>query len=354
MTTVAQDLESFTMSTAAADYVTWERYYLIDSAGGDSTIGTNSIGGPCLNVAGNTPHWWRRRIFAPGGLVTGTRGGRCLVSKGILYWTWWDSANAAVQCSVEFDATNGQVRAYTGCRDTFMPGSGTGTLIAQSALMSVQTGSEFYAEAGVTIATGTGGSILVKINGVTLINQSGVATQSTGTAAYHTTQDATSGQVGSGGAATVQQSDLYWTSGTTYYGPGKVFGLFPASNGTVQFTPSTGSNYQNVSHQPPVGDAGYNYSATTGQSDLFNTTAGASGTAVKAAMLTRNSRVDAAGTHTAKSLLKSGTTTFSGATTSENSGYTSWFDPMDNDPNTSSPFTISAVNSAEIGYDLVT
>jgi hypothetical protein len=342
------DLESFTASPNAPDYVGLDRYLYIDSAGADALIGTNALGGACLDVHGFAAHWWRRRLFRPAGIGSGTRGGRTLVAFGTLTWGWYDAVNGVVQCSVEFDASVGQVRAYRGDRWN----GGGGTLLAQTGLMAFVPGSEFFAEAQVTIGTGSSGALTVRINAETAITLSGIATQTSGSALFHTTQDAwTYAGFGSGSQCHTQQSDLYWTDALTWLGPGRVFGLRPAANGAaLGFTPSAGTNWQNVSAAPPGGDTAYNVSSVVGAKDLFQTSAGASGIAVAGLMLSRNSRADAAGTRSGQSLLVSAGVTGAGAVTDENTGYTTWFDTFDTDPATGLPFTVSAVNLAQPGY----
>jgi hypothetical protein len=349
MTSVAlQDLESFKLSASLPDYQTVGHFLFIDTANGDTVLGINALGNPCLQTHGTATHWWRRRIFRPAGVATGTRGGRSTVYGGVFYWGWWDAATELYQCSLEFDGVNGQLRAYQGCRWN----GGSGALIGQTGLMAFVPGSEFFAEAGVTIAAGTGGAMSVKINGLPALTLSGVATQTSAVAGYHTVQDAWGGaQSGFGLVAIVQQSDLYWRDGTTFLGPGRCFGMVPASAGDLsQFTPTGGANYANLAHLPPVGDANSNASSTVGQTDLVHTNGPCAGISVGGVMVSRTSRADAAGTRSGQSLLKSSTTLSTGAITAEGTGYATYFDCWDNDPATSAPFTVTAVNLAQIGY----
>src|SRR5262249_36678260 len=56
-----------------------------------------------------------------------------------------------------------------------------------------------------------------------------------------------------------------------FLGDCRVEAIFPNGAGNyAQWTPSTGSNFQNVDENPPNDDSDYNSSSTAGQIDTFN------------------------------------------------------------------------------------
>jgi len=167
-------------------------------------------------------------------------------------------------------------------------------------------------------------------------------------------------QVGLGGYATsaivVSYSDFFAESSTTFHGDCLVETKFATGAGTTtNFTPSAGSNYQNVDEATPDDDTTYNSSVTTGHIDLYTYPALTTGAgAVKAVVTVPVLRNDAAGTVTVQSVYRSGAVNYFGA--SNNIGSTTYAPYKDIaavDPNTSAAWTIAAVNSCEFGLKVV-
>lgn len=125
-----------------------------------------------------------------------------------------------------------------------------------------------YIECKVVIAS-SGGSVIVKIDGNTIFNL---------------TSQNTLGQSGYGASwlrflspssnTFVDDLVMWDTSGSVnndFMGDCKVYQLAPDANGDVNnFTPSTGSNYQNVDETTPNDDTDYNESSTVNDVDRYS------------------------------------------------------------------------------------
>jgi hypothetical protein len=123
----------------------------------------------------------------------------------------------------------------------------------------------------------------------------------------------------------------------------------------TDFTPSAGSNYQNVDETPPNGDTDYNSSATLNDRDT-HTTAGLTGPAsvkeVFAAQVNTWSRKTDSADRNVSAVALSNTTTATGDSIPVTQTYNYYFDQWDTDPDTGSAWTESGINSAEFGYEV--
>lgn len=125
-----------------------------------------------------------------------------------------------------------------------------------------------------------------------------------------------------------------------------------AGNST-QFTPSTGSNWQNVDDATQDGDSTYNSSSTSGHTDLF-AIADFSGGTPRAVQTCITARRDDAGPREIREKCRSGSTNYNGTTQAITASYAVYRQIREVDPNTSAAWTGSNLNSAEFGYELVT
>ena len=101
------------------------------------------------------------------------------------------------------------------------------------------------------------GSVQIKVDGVTVGTLTGLAISS---------DNITSILYGSGNN-TVKYDNLFIADDFV----GEMYSILcsPTSDNSVQFTPSAGSNYQNVDDTAQDGDSTYNESSTVGHKDLF-------------------------------------------------------------------------------------
>lgn len=128
---------------------------------------------------------------------------------------------------------------------------------------------------------------------------------------------------------------------------------FVNGNGTVTWTPLTGTNWGEVSETAFDGDTSYNATATVGNEDLFNLPAFATtvSTIVAVDIIGGYREVDAGG-HTMTNQIKVGGTDNAGATLSLSTSYQYFVDSFAVNPTTSASWSLSDINSMEIGYKL--
>jgi len=221
------------------------------------------------------------------------------------------------------------------------------TVLGSSSPGAVAYGIYQHVEALVTI-NNTTGAVQVWVNFVSVLNLTGQNTRQS--ANNSANQIAFSpGESGSNGC------DI--TYGTTQAGDLRVECVLPNGAGThTQFTPSAGSNWQNVDEVPPNDDTTHNDSSTAGQLDTFVHAALAgipsSITAVAVQVRGRNTTT---GSASMAPVLRSGTTDSVGTTVSQNTTYGDFQSIYLTDPNTGSAWAnAAAVNATEIGYKKIT
>lgn len=155
--------------------------------------------------------------------------------------------------------------------------------------------------------------------------------------------------------------DLYFgdnsgTDLTAQVGDVSIEQLVPDGAGSSsQFTPSAGSNYQNVDELTPDGDTTYNSSNTVGHKDLFtcsnlSTTPGT----VYAVQLDIKANKQDVGTRTYKPVIKSNATEGDGSEQGLTDGsYKTKSFIYENDPDGGGSWSGSSVDAMEIGYKVV-
>ena len=153
--------------------------------------------------------------------------------------------------------------------------------------------------------------------------------------------------------------DLYFCDGSgsrnnDFLGDMKVETIFPSGNGNSNdwSSSSGGDNYTNVDENPPNDDTDYNYSTLSGNIDTFAfenlTTVSGSINGIQLNILARK---DDAGTKIVKQVIRRGSVDY----VIENphymaDAYAYYVDIVEEDPSTSSDWTITGINAAEFGY----
>lgn len=213
-----------------------------------------------------------------------------------------------------------------------------------------------YVEMKVTVGPEPFGTAELKINGTSVVSVSGV--DSEGTAGRGTSVIRIGPQSNLG---TFEIDDLYiidntGSSNTDLIGPVTIETLFPSGAGTTaNFTPSTGSNFENVDDATPDGDTTYNSSSTATNKDTFaydNLTTSAA--TIYAVQTNINANKQAAGQRELSDVARSGSTDYDGSNFSVNQNYWNHETVREVDPDTSSAWTVSGVNAAEFGYKIQT
>lgn len=236
-------------------------------------------------------------------------------------------------------------------------GSASGTVLATSTAV-IATATFYYLEFYVTIDDSVGVAKL-RINEVldATLNFSG-DTRNAGNAtatSFRYLSLTTSG-------GPTDMDDLYICDGTVgdsdqpnndFLGDIRVEALFPTGAGAhADFTPSAGSNWQNVDDAAPNGDTDYNSSATVNQIDTFvmgdlATTAGI----VQGVELINYAKKTDAGSAVLAPVLRISSSDYVGSDDALGTGYTYQSDQTyDVSPATGLPFTIAEVNGTEPGY----
>lgn len=211
----------------------------------------------------------------------------------------------------------------------------------------------YYLELDVTFGDGTAGSIDLFINGNNELSVSSIDTRNvTGenTAALNLTGSSTA------------FDDMYLlddsgTDQTTRIGPCNIETVIPNADGTtVNFTPSAGSNWQNVDDgNTPDDDTTYNSSSTATHKDLYGMAAlaGSIGT-VYAVMPRSYVRTVDSGGRGVKNVARSSATEVDGTEKFIDQSYIYVDHIYENDPNGGGAWTESSVNAAEFGIKITT
>lgn len=237
---------------------------------------------------------------------------------------------------------------------------GSGTVLGTSSVQFV--GVWVYVQCKFVINTGTSGSVEVRVNGTPVIGPiTGINTAGTGVSGVN---GISIGHYGSGGnntangysvASLIVNDDSGSINNSWLPLNTRVYPFLPSSNGTyTQFTPLSGSNWQEVSSNPSTGDLSYNHSSTTSNKDTFNHAALASNVSTVLGVQTQfMARIDDAGVHTGSPVLYDGTTEVDGAAGSIIPNY-AWIEQIQETNLTSgSAFTPTDINNLQFGYKLV-
>ena len=200
----------------------------------------------------------------------------------------------------------------------------------------------------------TAGSIVVKVNGVTVINVSGVDTRNGGTPKV----DAILFGNGRGNNSNYDFyiDDIYvlddsGSLNNDFLGDVRVACIRPDGAGnSTQWTPSAGSNWQNVDDEEPNDDTDYNSEGTAGDKDLYTLTAlpTSAGSVAGIREITRH-RKDDAGAATIRQLIRTGSTDYEGSDVVVGDNYTYAQAIRETNPNTSAAWTESEINGLEAG-----
>jgi hypothetical protein len=216
----------------------------------------------------------------------------------------------------------------------------TGAVVASSPPGIVSEGEYFYVEEKITMTAG--GTVVVRVNGQTVITYVGFTPQ----APY----DGADGFLLEGELIfDVFCDDFYLCddSGTVnndFLGPVRIYAVTPDANETpLDFTPLSGTNFSEVNQVPPPGDAAYVSAALPGNIDQYHyTPTGPPGVfVIKGVQHSFSCRLDEPGAHTMASQVNANTgpnpTVGSNAPDTD---YAFVITPYDVNPNTGLPFQV--------------
>jgi hypothetical protein len=160
--------------------------------------------------------------------------------------------------------------------------------------------------------------------------------------------------LGGNGELAYALDDMYLLTGVAAaVGESRIEILAATANDTVEFDPSAGTNWSNISDLPPDADSSYNSSNTVGAVDLF--TMGdiiSNPTGITAIEIISASRKDDAGTRTMRNVIKSGAVTANGEDQNLVVDYRWNRDVFNLNPDGDVPWTKAAINALSVGYEL--
>jgi hypothetical protein len=232
-----------------------------------------------------------------------------------------------------------------------------GTVLATSAVGLITAAVWNYIEFQTTI-NNTTGAYSVHLNGAAVsgLTATGVNTRMSA----NNTAD-TIALPNFPGGSTFDYSDFYMNDGTGsspnngFWGDTRIDTQVPTGAGNyTQWTPSTGSNWQNVDDMPPNSDTDYNSDSTVGHIDSFavSSVVPLTGT-VYARQVALFARKDDAGLRQIAPLFRHSTTDSVGTTVTLSTSYQYYFQLYETNPATSSAWTISDCNGDESGYKTI-
>jgi len=229
-------------------------------------------------------------------------------------------------------------------------GSNSGTILAQSAAGVLNTAGIWVHLQLKVVFHGSTGTVELRKEGATIASGSGLNTSATGNA-----RGTNLWLAGPAGTNTAYCDDV-WIDDAAWLGDCKIECLTASANGnTNNFTPSTGSNYQNVDDGvSDDGDSTYNSSNTTNDVDLYamGNLASTVGN-IKGAKFSYVSRKDDAGSRSLAGVVRSAGTDYVQATQAQSTTKAVYTDYLLTDPATSTAWTITTINAVESGIKLI-
>lgn len=242
--------------------------------------------------------------------------------------------------------TGGSIQVYRGNLATLI-GTSTSCVVA---------GAWTYLEFKVTIDN-SAGVVIIRANGVEVLNLSGADTLN-GTAAATTGIVWVGVSTSSGSGAVLLVDDVYIANTTApnddFLGPGRAMALFPDGAGnSSDFTPSAGSNYQNVDEASTDGDTTYNSETTAGNHDTYTYAAMGVTGVVKAVQTNLVVRSDGGGAETIAPMIRIGGVDYQGTTAAVTTSYLDNREVFNVSPATAAAWTVSEIDGAEFGIKLV-
>ena len=253
--------------------------------------------------------------------------------------------SGTIQVSLAFTST-GQLAVYRG-------GSGGTQLAATSAGFVVSNIWHYYE---MKIVFSNTGSYEVRVDGNATPTLSGSA-DTTNTANNFANQLGLFSS-GGGGSSTFYD-DIYLVNSAgalnnDFLGDTRIEGLVPTgAGGHTDWTPSTGSNWQNVDEVPPNDNTDYNYTATVSNIDTYamHDLTSLSGT-IRAILHTLRTRKDDAGTRKVAPVFRISGTDYVGTDQVLSTSFQTIQQLYELSPATSAAWTVSEVNALEAGVKL--
>lgn len=279
----------------------------------------------------------------------GSNNQEIIVGLG-LYLTGTESS--AYSDIIAFKAFNGTTQGmlHVGGGNVLYVTRGTSTIIANGST-GLSTETWYYIEIRYKVDDSSG-EVEVKINATPEISATSLDTRSS--ASYNSTYSIIlgAGRYGSSRIDDVYVLETGSSPNNTFLGDCRVDTLNVDAAGThTDWTPLSGSNYQNVDEAQTDDDTTYNTAQTEGDTDTFghvdlSQTTDVYGMQVSA----RVSKTDASNMY-ARLVVRQGGTDYKGDVEGVGASYSFIKQIREVDPNTSTQWTRSGINTAEIGIE---
>ena len=214
-----------------------------------------------------------------------------------------------------------------------------------------------YLEIKVTIDNSSG-AVEIRIDGSTVLNLTSQDTQYTSNAYFNVLDHR---MMYTGALNYTYWDDMYWldTTGTKnndFLGDVRVDPLDPSGAGTyTDFTPSAGSNYQNVDEIYPDDDTTYNDGANVADQDTYAMDdLEALSTTIHGVKSQITVRKTDAGSRGTKILTRSGTTDHLSSELALSDSFVTHLEIMEDNPDDSAAWAEADVNAMEVGIEITT
>lgn len=229
------------------------------------------------------------------------------------------------------------------------------TTVLATASVAISPATYYYLEFKWNIHDSTGSAEL-KINGTTVASVSGVDTRNGGAGTWNTFR-MYNGSNNAGLNIDIDDLVIWDTSGATnndFLGPIRVKAILPDGAGaSTDFTPSAGSNFQNVDDTLTDGDSTYNAESTPGDHDTYTYAAvGLTGT-VRAVQTNLMVRSNGAGSETIRPKIRISAVDYNGTTVGVTTTYSDSREVHQVSPATAVAWTVAEIDAAEFGIELV-
>lgn len=223
-----------------------------------------------------------------------------------------------------------------------------GTSLGISSTGLISTATWYWLEAVVTVNDSTG-AVSVNLNATNILNLTSQDTRNAGSTGL-----VDNIQVNSVSGGNNDWDTFHVINQSTLLGQELVIDTsVPTGAGnTTNWTPSTGSNWQNVDDATSDGDSTYNSANTVGHKDTFAMSDFRTG-AVEHIQVCAVVRKDDAGARQLAIVTRSNGTDYDGATQTVSSSYAVYREGLQVDPNTSADWSQAAASAAEFGYKQV-
>jgi len=204
------------------------------------------------------------------------------------------------------------------------------------------------------------GTVDVRINGASALSLTGQNTRSSGTSQWTAFNlgviDAVFNTYGT--TSNTDYDDLYVLDGSgssplnAFLGDARVDARYPTGAGaTTGWTPSTGSNWQNVDDTAPDGDSTYNATSTVNAVDTFVTQdAPVAGALLYGVQLCLSQKKTDSGTCSLAPVVRHSSTNYAGTAFNPSTSYAVACTVYGTNPGTSAAWTETDFNNAEFGY----